>query len=57
MATKITMSSQDIMDAVEEILYQKGILKRNAEVIESIAAVNFVDDEPDQFVFEIEKIN
>ena len=51
----IKLTSQQIMDLVEEQLYQSGKLKRGKESIASIRAVEFVDDEPDEFEFEIEK--
>jgi hypothetical protein len=50
----IKLTSQEIMEMIEEQLYQKGKLKRGYEEISSIAAVNFVNDEPDVFVFDIE---
>lgn len=53
----IKLTSQEIMEMVEEQLYQKGKLKRGKEEISSIGAVHFVDDEPDVFEFEIEKVN
>lgn len=51
----LQLTTEEIMERLEESLYQDGTLKRGRERIGAIGAVNFVNDEPDMFELDVER--